>query len=76
MSQPNQQPNVLDAINQMFSGLEKAQSSGIYTFEESAKIFQSMLMTKEYFKNIVENQKKAQEQKQGLINKLSTIQEK
>jgi len=72
------QPNVLDCINQMFAGLEKAQKQGVYSFEDSAKIYQSMLVTKEYFKQIVENQKKLQEQKQGLANqmsKLSTITE-
>ena len=68
-----QQPNVLDSINQMFAGLEKAQSKGVFSFEESSKLFQSMLVTKEYFKQIVESQKKAQEQKQGLTQQMSGL---
>ena len=79
MTQPqSQQPNVLDAINGLFAGLEKAQSKGLYSFEESAKLYSSMMITKEFFKQFVEGQKKAQEQQAELaqkMSKLSTIKE-
>lgn len=68
MSQ-QKQPNVLDAMNQLYVSLEKAQSKGLFTFEESAKTYQSMLLTKQYFQQMIEANKKAAEQKE----KLTTI---
>ena len=67
------QPTVLDAINNLFVGLEKAQKSGLYSFEESAKLFTSMTMTKQYFQKLVEQQQKVMAQKQSVQNKLNTI---
>jgi len=72
MSQ-DKQPNVLDAINHMFGALEKGQSKGIYTFEESSKIFGAMTLTKKYFNQIMESQRKAMEQKQTITDKVSKL---
>ena len=78
MSQEQKQPNVLDAMNQLYIALEKAQSKGVFTFEESAKTYQAMLLSKQYFQQMIESNKKAAEQKQSLnkkMSKLSTIPE-
>ena len=73
-----QQPNVLDAVNSLFAGLELCQKKGLYSFEESAKLFGSMVIVKQYFKNVVEQQQKAQAQQKAVQQKkaqLDTIQE-
>ncbi len=66
MSQEQKQPNVLDAMNQLYVALEKAQKSGVFSFEESSKTYSAMLLSKQYFQQLIENQKKAQEQKQSV----------
>lgn len=76
-----QQPNVLEAINNLFGGLEISQKKGVYSFEESAKLYGSMLIVKQYFTQVTEAQKKAVAQQQALqqkkaqLAKLPTIQE-
>lgn len=72
MSQ-QKQPNVLDAMNQLYVSLEKAQSKGLFTFEESAKTYQSMLLTKQYFQQMIEANKKAAEQKESLNKKMEKL---
>lgn len=72
------QPNVLDAMNFIYQALEKANKYGnkvtkdyqlesLFSMEETANLFNSMIITKKYFENILEEQKKQK--------KLSTIKE-
>ncbi len=64
-TQPQQQ-NVIDCINVTFAGLEKAQKEGVFSFEESTKLYSSMIALKEYFTKMVEAQKTAQQPKKQL----------
>lgn len=72
------QPNVLDSMNFIYQALEKANKYGnkvtkdyqlesLFSMEETANLFNSMIITKKYFENILEEQKKQK--------KLSTIKE-
>ena len=70
-----QQTNVLDAVNQLFAGLEVSQKKGLYSFEESAKLYGSMVVVKQYFKNVVEQQQKAQAQQQAVQQKAQQVQQ-
>lgn len=74
------QPNVLDAMNFLYKSLEKANKFGnkmskdgelesLFTIEETANLFNCMVMTKKYFENVVKQQQEHKEQQ------LSPIQE-
>ena len=58
MSQ-QQQPTILDVANSMFGALELAQKRGTYSFQESANIFQTMSLMKQYFQKVADQQQKA-----------------
>ena len=76
MSQQKQQPTIIDVANSVFSALEVAQKRGTFSFQESANIFQSMSLMKQYFQKVAEQQQKAMAQQQSAQKKqLETIEE-
>ena len=62
------EPTVIDVANSVFAGLELAQKRGAYSFEESAQLYQSITLMKQYFKQVIEQIEKEQTQ-------LATIEE-
>ena len=75
MSQ-DKQPTIIDVANSVFSALEVAQKRGTFSFQESANIFQSMSLMKQYFQKVAEQQQKAMAQQQAQQKKqLETIEE-
>ncbi len=80
MSQ-QQQPTIIDVANSVFGALELAQKRGTFSFQESANIFQSMSLMKQYFQKVAEQQQKAMaqqkraQQKRAQQKKLQTIDE-
>ncbi len=76
MSQQQQQPTIIDVANSVFGALELAQKRGTFSFQESANIFQSMSLMKQYFQKVAEQQQKAMAQQQAAQQKnLQTIDE-
>jgi len=81
MSQDKPQPTIIDVANSVFGALEVAQKRGTYSFQESANIFQSMSLMKQYFQKVAEQQQKAvaqqktQQEQQALVQK-KAIQQK
>ena len=75
----NQQPTINDVVNSLFGALEMGQKKGIYSFQESAAIFQNMSLMKQYFQQLAEQQKALAAQQKALaqqkVNKLETIEE-
>ena len=69
----SKQVNVLDAVNNLFGGLELSQKKGLYSFEESAKLYESMVIVKQYFSQVQEAQQKAQETQQSIQQKSSKL---
>ena len=44
-----QKPTVIDAVNVIFRGLEKAQQKGAFTIEDSSNLYIAMKLLKEHF---------------------------
>ena len=54
----NNKVNVLDSVNNIFSAIEKANRSGAYSLEESAKIYTDVMVLRKFLQQLVDSKNK------------------